>query len=198
MLCLFRRLTISQRQMTSWNQPKTRAKNAIKQREAANSPIRETEPGKCLSSFCQINDRINQPSKSRPIHFLSVDQLCRRRSAWRGLVWRRSGHWLQGKHHFLKHTPTSRPRGQSGAESDGVAEATCDSLTTAKVNSSAEPSKIYGHTFQSSLGAQEHGKERHVYEHTAALQAARHTSNQRKVGGEGEIKCLRQRLTIGF
>lgn len=69
-------------------------------------------------------------------------------------------------------------------ESDRATEATCDSLTTAKVSFSALRSAIYGHTPSSLvLNCNEHGEQRHVYEHTAALQAKRRTSNQRRVGG---------------
>lgn len=52
-----------------------------------------------------------------------------------------------------------------------------------KVGFSAEWSKIYGHTLQHFSWTGGACRKRHVYEHTAALQAARHTSNQLWVGG---------------
>lgn len=80
------------------------------------------------------------------------------------------------------HTQTHQQAKRSiWGESDRATEATCDSLTAAKVGFSGEWSKIYGHTFQPSLELQEHGKKRQVYEHTAALQAVRHTCGIHKM-----------------
>lgn len=49
---------------------------------------------------------------------------------------------------------------------------------------------LWPHTFQPSLELRQEGKKRHVYEHIAALQAAQHTSNQRRAGGVGGNKMF--------
>lgn len=185
------------RDRTSWNQPKTQTDpiwNNVKPRKAAKLPIEKLKLEKTWHFFPDKWPE-HQLLKSLLIHFLSVDQLCRYLSPWSEHVWRRSAHSLPVKHHSLKHTPVSRPRGQSEAESDGATEATCDSPTTAKVRFPAVWSKIYDRTFKPPLEVQERGRKRHVYEHTAALQAA--LACIRPGGGWGG-KCLRRRLTTGF
>ncbi len=73
--------------------------------------LEKLKPALCLA-FLPDKRLKNQLPQSLLIHFLPVDQLCGHLSPCREHVWWRSGHSLRVKHHFLKHTPMSRPRGQ--------------------------------------------------------------------------------------
>lgn len=100
---------------------------------------------------------------------------------------------LRVEHRFLSHPHTTEQAKRS------IWARLTERLMTVKVDFSTELSKIYSHTLQPSLEPWKHSKERHVYEHTATLQATRRTSNESGMCGcRGEIKCLWQRLMTGF
>lgn len=151
-------------------------------------------------AFYLINYQINQLSKSLLINFRSIDQLCQHKSPWRWHVWRRLGHtWLRVKHHFLS-VPVSRLKGQFGAR---VTE-----RLRQRVTHWPRPRSAFQHYDQRFMATHLPAlswtatsmANRGMFTSTQqpCRQSGVHQISAGWVGGRGGIKCLQQRLTIGF